>query len=361
MKQIKVTDAILAKLKAAAGDDIDPANLAVFAATAINTLPVRKKHPLYLGAVHPRSFLEQMAGDLARESRPLQIMHDTETLPIGRVFAGDVVDNPGHSELQVLFWVDKSVGQKYVDLVNNGTVDQVSVSVLAKKAISNKSGFDFFGPDASYENIWSGTDPDGNVMGKDGAHVILSDLDRWFEMSLVGQGGIQGAKILGNGDIKLAASGQQAPSLTLTLGSKDLETTNMDLSKLVEDLTSVKAEGLTKDAKITDLTSQVEALTAQLAAANEKVTSLEAAAAAAPSKEQLDAANASLKDVAQFVVAKTGVVDAKLPEAPEELVSFVKEKAANLSVNAGGKGLQADGGQGDQLPARVPSKAFRVR
>jgi hypothetical protein len=91
MKQIEKTQRIRDLLKASAGEvDIDA--LRVYEAIAVNTLPIRKEHYLYKEARADRNFLLQMAGELKRESRPVQIQHDKEPLQIARVFHGEVVD-----------------------------------------------------------------------------------------------------------------------------------------------------------------------------------------------------------------------------------------------------------------------------
>ncbi|MEH3064950.1 MAG: hypothetical protein PGN33_20150, partial [Methylobacterium radiotolerans] len=222
MKQLPLNDDLRAKLKAAA-PDTDPEKVAVFEASALSTAPVRKKHPVYNGAVHTTNFLAQMMGELAKESRPLQIMHgssDGDQLPIGRVFLGQISEGTGvdgATELLTLFWID-NVHEDLIAKVNSGTIDQVSVAILGKSAKSSVTGFDFMGPDADIENIWGGVDDKGNRMGHDGAHVIVDELDAWFEMSLVGQGGAQGARIKGN-RLQLSASGQEVPSLTLELST----------------------------------------------------------------------------------------------------------------------------------------------
>ncbi len=195
----------------------------MFEAAALSTAPVRKKHPVYQGAVHSTNFLAQMLGVVTKESIPLQIMHgssDGDQLPIGRVFSGSISEGTGvdgATELLTLFWIDNE-HESLINKVNSGTIDQVSVAILGKSAKSNKTGFDFMGPDADLENIWLGVDDKGNKMGVDGAHVIVDELDAWFEMSLVGQGGAQGARIKGR-QLQLSASGQEVPSMTLELST----------------------------------------------------------------------------------------------------------------------------------------------
>ncbi|WP_189348029.1 hypothetical protein, partial [Mesorhizobium sp. M2D.F.Ca.ET.232.01.1.1] len=146
VKQLPKTPEIIARLKQA-GASVD--NVSVFEAIALNNRPLRKRHPLYNGAVAQRSLLLEMALALETESRPFQIMHNGEDLPIGRAFRGQVVDGQD-TELRILFWVDKTHEDK-IQQIDNGTVDQVSVGILPKQMICSADGFDFFGPNADFE------------------------------------------------------------------------------------------------------------------------------------------------------------------------------------------------------------------
>ena len=73
MKQLPLTDELKARLKAVA-PDVDAEKISIFVAAALSTAPVRKKHPIYNGAVHTTNFLAQMMAEVKKESRPLQIM-----------------------------------------------------------------------------------------------------------------------------------------------------------------------------------------------------------------------------------------------------------------------------------------------
>src|SRR6476660_7440792 len=136
MKQVEKTPDVEAKLKNAIGEGVDTSTLAVFEAISLNSFPIRKKHPLYNGSIAPTPFLQEMAAALNAESLPIYLMHDSGApTPFGRAFYAEVVDNMGVSELRTLFWVDKSAHPDIVEKVDNGTVDQVSVSVLPKSLV----------------------------------------------------------------------------------------------------------------------------------------------------------------------------------------------------------------------------------
>lgn len=345
MKQIEKTQRIRGLLAASAGDvDIDA--LRVYEAIAFNTLPIRKEHYLYKGARADRNFLLEMASELRRESRPVQIQHNKEPLPIGRVFHGEVVDTGVESELRVLFFLDPTANEQATK-IEAGTVDQVSVSILAKQLLNSKSGFDYFGPDATAENIWSGMDNDGNQLGKNGVYGQLRGLANFWEMSLVGQGGAQNARIIsrekshfGESFERLAATGMDPNSLVLNLTAT--KEPLMDISAFVADLT----------AKTADLTkAQLD-----LSAANEKVTSLEATIATQTAtitdlEAQLEAANgadvagitatrdaavAALTAVAKNVLTKVGKLDVQLPTEVAELQALIDENSSAFVVKPGG-------------------------
>ncbi|WP_454287251.1 hypothetical protein [Rhizobium arsenicireducens] len=346
MKQIEKTPRIRDLLTASigAGQDLDA--LRVYEAIAFNTLPVRKQHPLYFGARADRTFLLEMAAELRRESRPVQIQHDSEPLPIGRVFHGELVDMGIESELRVLFFLDPTANAEATK-IEAGTVDQVSVSVLAKKMLNSVSGFDYFGDDATIDNIWSGLDNDGNQIGKNGVYAQMVGLDKFFEMSLVGQGGAQNARIVsrdrshfGTSLDRLAASGMDPNSLVLTATSK--ETAKMDLSTLVADLTS-KAVDLTNSqrdlaastvvvatltATVAERDASIVELTAQLAAANNPAVALAAG--------ERDEALAALKATAKTVLTKAGKLDVQVPETVTELAAVITEHTAVLTIAPGG-------------------------
>ena len=367
MKQIKKTPAIIALLTASAGE-VDVAALRVYEAIAFNTLPIRKEHYLYKGARADRSFLLEMAAELTRESRPVQIQHDKEPLPIGRVFHGEVVDTGVESELRVLFFLDPTANSQATK-IEAGTVDQVSVSILPKQFLNSKSGFDYFGPEATSENLWSGTDNDGNQLGKNGVHGQMRGLANFWEMSLVGQGGAQNARIVardkshfGQSFERLAATGMDPNSLILNATAH--KETPMDLSALVADLTSKTADLTTAQITLAATTENVTALeatvTTHVATIAELNTQLEAAKAVdtAELTAGRDAAVAALSDVAKTVLTKVGKLDVQLPTEVAALSALISEHSSALVIKAGGSADDKPVDLGATAPARAA--AFRV-
>lgn len=378
MKQVAKTPDIIARLRSAVGADTSVDNLAVFEATALNTLPLRKKHPLYNKSVADRGLLMEMAASLSQETLPVQIMHDSGVLPIGRVFLGSVVDNGANSELRVLFFVDQSTEPENVKKIDNGTVDQVSVSILPKHIYNSVSGFDYMGSDATFDNIFTGTDPDGNTLGEDGVFGKMVGLDTWFEMSLVGKGGAQNARIIprdqqhfGSSYQKLAASGLDPNIFILAASTRNDE---MDLATLVTKLTDTSVELAQKvsayaalEASVAAKDTQIAALTTQLADAakpNETLTAelAEVKTSLETKTTEATAALTALKGVVKTVLTAAGKVDAPVPETVAELETLLAETTTSLAavLTAGGKSKDAVSDV-DTAAAPLNLAAFRVR
>lgn len=371
MKQVQITTSILDRLKKAVGADVEASNYAVFEATALNTRAVRKNHPLYKGARHTPDFLSQMSVALANESLPLQIMHNTDPLPIGRVFHGEVLTADGETELRSLFWVDAKAHPDHVLSVDNGTVDQVSVSVLPKSAKCNLCGFDFLGPKATFDNIWSGTCPDDHVMGEGAAHAVLDGLDTWFEMSLVGKGGIPGAKITSRenshfSDARLAASGLDAQMLTLNLTSQDLsEQPAMNLKEFTDTIAENAVKLSAAESAKAALEAKVAELTATNLALTTKVSELTAASATVPDKDKkitdLEAEVSELStvviDTTKHVLGLKGDATTEVKSAKEAL-PLLKATTAAMKLSFAGAGSQPADANGNR-PVLRASAAFK--
>jgi hypothetical protein len=345
MKQIEKTQRIRDLLTASAGD-VDLDALRVYEAIAFNTLPIRKEHHLYKGARADRNFLLEMVAELKRESRPVQIQHDKEPLPIGRVFHGEVVDTGVESELRVLFFLDPTANEQATK-IEAGTVDQVSVSILPKQFLNSKSGFDYFGPEASSEHLWSGMDNDGNQLGKNGVYGQMRGLANFWEMSLVGRGGAQNARIVardkshfGDSFERLAASGMDPNSLILNATSfkepsMDLSTLVADLTSKTADLTNAQRDLAASTAKVTGLEATITEQTATIADLNAQLEATKAADVAGITAGR-DAAVAALTAVAKNVLTKVGKLDVQLPTDVAALSALIDEHAAALVIKPNG-------------------------
>lgn len=379
MKQIEKTEHIVARLRQALGDGVDVNSLRVYEAIALNTRPLRKNHPLYRGSRAERSLLLEMAAALAIETRPIQIQHNDEPLPIGRVFHGEVVDRGMESELRVLFFLDPTADDEATK-IDAGSVDQVSVSILPKQILSSASGFDFLGPDSTYENVITGTDPDGNTIGENGVYGRLIGLDKWFELSLVGMGGAQNARIVsreqshfGSSYQKLAASGVDPNALVLVASTRneqmDLTTliaqltdTKVDLASKVSEIATLAAAGAAKDTRIAELEAKLaeagEAATA-LAAKDEAIAAAEQARDTAAA--DLTAAVTALQGIAKKVLAAAGKVDAEVPATVAEIEAIITETSESLVAALVPGGRSKDAIDDAEKPVVAGLSAFRVR
>lgn len=351
MKQIEKTPAIRALLTASVGEGVDTDGLRVYEAIAFNTLPIRKDHPLYKGARADRNFLLEMSQTVRKESVPLQIMHDKSPLPIGRVFHGEVVDLGADSELRVLFFLDQTADEQALK-IESGSVDQVSVSVMSQRLLNSASGFDYLGPDATYENHWSGEDDKGNKIGEKGVYAQMRGLANWWELSLVGQGGAQNARIVardkshfGAAYDRLAASGMDPNALVLN--ASPYKEPTMDLSSLVADLTAKAVELASVQNSLTAAEAQIVALTASIAEREATVAQLTADLAAAGAVDhaavavERDEAVAALSATTQKVLTKAGKLNVELPKTVAELSALIDENAGSLVLKVGGASQDA--------------------
>lgn len=351
MKQITKTPEITALLKQSVGSSVNTDNLAVYEAIALNNRPIRKNHPLFKGAIADRSLLLEMAAALSIESRPMHVQHESDTVPAGRAFHGAVVDRGNETELRVLFFLDKSE-DKLMEKIDAGTFDQVSVSVIPKKLLNSKSGFDYLGAEAKPENIWTGADNDGNTIGKNGVHARMVGLGSWHELSLVGMGGAENARIVshdesyfGSSYQKLAASGVD-PSVFLLEASTENET--MDLSVMTTQLVELSGKNATLTADIATLTAtntaqatEITELKAKLEAAGKPDAALTQAQADLTAKTEevttltadVAAATTALQNVAKAVLAATGKMDTDVTKlSVAELTALIDETKVKLSA-----------------------------
>ena len=341
----------------------------LFEAINLNTLPIRKRHPLYTDAIHSKHFLSEMAAQVKAESLPIYLMHDSNApTPFGRVFYAEVVDTMGVSELRTLFWVDQKSHADVVEKVDNGTVDQVSVSVLPKSLACSECGFDFLGDSSDlFDNVLSGTCDKGHIMGEDGAHAVSQNLDSWFEMSLVGRGGARGARILSRDEQRLgsttfprlAASGVDLLSIITLVASA--EPLDMELIQLIAELADTRQRSSYPMPR--SLSSTVRSKPARLRSPISRPSStLPLPTRQLVPNADVDAALGALRDVTKKVLIASGKVDAQTEDLDvAACVATIPETSASFSPKliVGGKSKEATA-DADKA-AGVFSGAFRTR
>lgn len=313
-KHIEITDEILAQIEQVTSTTVLAEDIVVFEAAAFSTAPLSKPGSIFHGARASRALLEEMmnALNLNEQAIPIHTMHmQSIELPVGRAFHASIRDEPnGDAILIVMFYLPKD--DPLVAKINLSVLDEVSVGVKPVSGLCSKCGFDYFGADADFEHLYSQTCENDHVLGQDGTHLKLVGLDRWMELSLVSRGASNKPKILSRtkqlleqGDYdRIAASGKPVEAMVL-FTSTNMEIPEMptDITPVLEALTVLTTKVDAMEAKLNAEpaapvvvepvvpavveadTAAVDALNAQLAAANAQIADLEAAAAAAAAKE----------------------------------------------------------------------------
>lgn len=354
-KSIEKTPAIEASIRRAINDpNADISNFSVFEANAVTTLPLRKAG-FYKDGRISRGVLGEMADLVNQKGQaiPMHIMHmASNDLPLGRVFEAALVDDPttGETSLRSLFYIPNTDPEKakLITDIENSIIDEVSVSILTKHATCSECGWDYYGEDASFINFFALTCDNGHEIGKDGVHVRLNGLDKWFELSLVNRGGAQDAKILSrarqslgqDGLEKMAASGEKPLDvrlLTLTEKMTPSKEEVMDLKELVEKVTTLSSDLGQANLKLEGMTKDLAAKDTQLAEKDKKIEEMTAALGdTAKVQTELEAAKA---ETAKLVESLTTHVTAALTASGEEAKDLPKDPMGLLKL-AEDKGLK---------------------
>lgn len=320
-KRIEVTAAIKEAIIASVGSEIDFENIAVFETVAVTSRPINKPGSIFQDAVITRATLEQAAAQLNTGTFvPLHTLHmQGYELPVGRLFKGTVgTSQDGFDELHALFYVDPAE-KELASKIENGTIEEVSVGLRPEKLICSGCDFDY-GLQSSEENLWTRTCDNGHVLGMGGYHLKLEGVKKFMETSLVSKGASDGAKIL-NQRKRLLAS--QFADLAASCNNPE-HTTLFASPTLGEEIDMKEIEEL--QAGLAALTAKVGEQAAQLAAAQETITSqteeltaLKASAESTKALAEKSDALIALADGADALTAKiTGVEEtvAKLSVAP---------------------------------------------
>lgn len=212
MKRIPITPEITAHLRRAYGADADLSAMVVYEVVMANSNPIRKKG-LYEGARLQENTLNELVAAVNAESIPLLHSHNSENLAFGRVFFAA----RSYSEARGLIALSSKEHPEMIDKLDSGTLDQVSIGLLPQHLNCSQCGFDYLGADATWENVMGQTCPEGHTIGVDGTHLKIDGVDMFYELSIVSQGGLQGARVVGSSDSmfsRLAASnGKDAGAL----------------------------------------------------------------------------------------------------------------------------------------------------
>lgn len=338
MKQIPLTPDLEATIRQAVGPDVSLDGIAIFEAIALNTLPLTgKRGTLFESAQVSYLTLKQMADNINGGNHlPLMFDHNMEGAPFGRVFSAALnLNDQGNAELRTLFYVDPTETQ-LISKLNSGTADEVSVNFLASQIMCSECEFDYRGDDATFANLMDRTCPDGHVVGTDGVHVRLIGLAEFVELSVVSRGAANNAKIVGKSQSKLAtplqqlaAKGFEVDKFYLTASRGELE---VDLEKIVTQLTEKSAELGALNLKLTASDEKVANLTAQLTDAQARVTDLERQLGDTTLKDERDAALAFLNDIYGKLATAAGETDVKPLATTAELKAGIEKYNDKLTA-----------------------------
>ena len=341
MKEVVPTPAIVGQLNKSFGAPLDLNKVAIFEAIALNTQPISKRGSLYDQAVPQLSLLQGMASYVQSGGAvPLHTLHaQGYELPVGRVFMAEVFDG---GELRVLFYLSRedSVAADLITKLNAGVIDEVSVGIQPAHLLCSECNFDFFGSEATVENLWDRTCPDDHTLGVAGVHGKLDGLDRFYETSLVSLGAAKNAKIVGRAKSRLgqeeysrlAASGFD-PDITALFattghihhrtGGTPMADETLTASAVLGQIASLSADKAKVEVQLAASAVQVTDLTAKLEAATTRVTTVEGELAALRTETE-----------AQLATAAEGVA---LKEDHDKIVAFLSEQTLAAMVASGVK------------------------
>lgn len=346
MKQVTKTPQIIQYLQAAFGAEADPAGYAVYETIALNQNPIRQKHPLFEGAIAQDSLLNQLVTSIGKESAPLQLQHKGGELPSGRVFHAEKING----EVRALFAIStKAENAGLIADLDAGIIDQVSVNLMAKQLLCSHDGcgWDFLGPEASFMNILNAECGNEHKLRDEGNHIRLEGLDYLAEISLVGSGGADGARIVNRDNQffasdsaqRLAASGL-APAMLLTTLTATPATvpspegnSPMDMTALVAAAAEDKAKVMTLSAEVTTLTAARDTATALVAERDATIVTLTAERdaavnTAAPAAAVLD----FIKDACTKALVAKGDQTPTVPEKIEDQIAAITAAGVMLSM-----------------------------
>lgn len=286
-KRLTLDDRLKRLIVQAVGDeDVDFTQLAAYEAVAASTRPISQRATAYHGAQMSQAFLEEMVTHLSDNSVPIQIMHNGSMLPVGKVFAAEVLQaDQGHHDLNVLFFVDAQ--DQYARQIDLGMLDEVSVGAMPEHAYCSECDFDYAEP-GNEMNFYFRECDNGHAIGENGAHLRLTGLASWKELSLVNKGASDKPKILGSAKQRLskesyeqlAASGHgdgiELAYLLCSPSPNDDIGDDMDLKLLSDKVATLSSDKGRLELQLEQEQGKLQAATDQIADLTQKLTDAEA-------------------------------------------------------------------------------------
>ena len=387
-KQVPMTPKIEAAIRAALRDpNADVSGLAVFEARFLSTEPLKKPGFFNKGRVTAGTLDDMVTYLNDAGALPLQIMHDTGVLPVGKVFSAMSRDmENGERELVGQFYVPHSKADIISDL-ETSLIDEVSVGMLNKQALCSECGFDYLGADATFDNFWELTCNEGHVLGENGTHVRLVGLEDWAELSLVNRGAAKNAKILprvkqsmsDENFQRLAASGGaplEARILVAKFKMDDTTTDNpntgeseMDLKEIIAQLSQLTTENATVKVELAQAVKDKEAAEAQVAeltaaaataAANDDKSNDDLKAELSAAQTDLTEATAKLAPHVKAALTADGVAETEIPTTLSAMVDMVEEKGLKLHQVIGSDKKPSVELSAEEAKAKLRKASFKI-
>jgi len=337
MKQLDMTPALEAMIKAAVGQDVDPSGFAVFETIMLNTKPLPgKRGALFENAVVQPITLKEMVDAINGGNHlPLIADHEMMGAPKGRLFHAALDFEDASLTMRGLFYLDQTEVTLIAKL-NAGVLDEVSVAFMSREFNCSECGWDYFAPGIDREHLYARMCANGHQIGIGGVHGEMVGLSQFVETSLVARGAADKPKIVGKSQSKLAPE-----------GIKLLAANGFETDELVVQASLGKKEDTMSDTAITALTAQLTTLsadkgtlTANLSAAerDRDARTVELTAARATIAER-DTALATLTAERDTLAARP---EATVATERDEAVTFLHEQLDHLMVAKGEKKLEGD-------------------
>lgn len=338
-KRISITPAIKAAItRINAGNAIDFEGIAVYETRTVNTKTLRKRGGLYEGARIEKIVLEEMVEQLNNsvEGIPMHLMHETKLLNVGKAFRAQLIQRKDLAwEVVSQFYVPLAE-DKLVAKLDTGTVDQVSVGLLAKEVKCSHCDFDW--RQAQMRHIADLKCANGHQVGKDGVHVVSQGgLEKWFELSLVDSGAATDARIT-SADASTFVDQDEVYRLAAN-NQNQHETTPVLIANLSEIFSAEELNDMDED-KVKEMIAA--ALSAQ---SDDTQAKIDAAVLAANEAKDAEIAQLNEKLAAAEAKIPTGDVAEKLAEAETKLAAseealtkatdFIKDEAKKAQIAAG--------------------------
>lgn len=252
-KRVDLTEELKNKIRARCGNDIDFSSAAFYQARIVSTEPI-SQDSIYNKAQLARSTifeLEEFFNNDPQLNVTLQVMHNQQVLPAGRVVVVRAMDEPDgvSSALYGIFMVSNE-HQEYINKLDNGIIDEVSISMLAKKLLCSECGFDLreASPEEQVMAFFFHQCPkcEAELGGRDGAHLNLVGVEEFIEVSLVTRGAARHAKILDSSKQLALAANNKEVKLKLSQLANDLLPVNLNGKIINEEDTMQNEELLAK-------------------------------------------------------------------------------------------------------------------